>query len=116
MSSTSNRNTPGNYSLENRMNNEQCIYSTYTNFGVPTKTFTPGNGLLHGRVWCQELAYNGIDIESHLRGIGSTNLMEPYIPPTSQFKPMQSLDVAARIPIIIPEPLVVKTGERYPIR
>jgi hypothetical protein len=115
MSSTSSRNTPGNYRLEQNINNGQLNYETYVNYGVPIKTFTPGNGLLPGRVWCQELAYNGIDLESNLWGIGSTNLVEPYFAPTPQFKPMQNLDVASRIPLIIPKPLVVKSGERYPI-
>lgn len=113
MSSTSSRNTPGNYRLEQNINNGQLNYGTYVNYGVPVKTLTPGNGLLHGRVWCQELAYNGIDLESNLWGIGTTNLVEPYFAPTPQFKPTKSLDVAARIPIIIPEPLVVRSGERY---
>ena len=116
MASSSSRNTPGNYRLEQTINNGQLNYETYTNFGVPVKTFMPGNGLLHGRVWCQELAYNGVDIESDLRGIGTTNLVEPYFAPTPQFKPTKSLDVANRIPLIIPEPLAVKSDQRYPIR
>lgn len=116
MSSTSSRNTPGNYQLEQNINMGQLKYDTYVNYGVPVKTLTPGNGLLPGRVWCQELAYNGIDLESNLWGIGSTNLVEPYIAPTPQFKPTKSLDISTRIPLIIPEPLAVKTDNRYPIR
>ncbi len=116
MSSTSNRNTPGNYSLEQNINNGQLNYETFVNYGIPIKTLTPGNGLVHGRVWCQELAYNGIDIESDLRGIGTTNLVESYVVPKLQLKPSQSLDVANRIPLIIPKPLAVNTTDRYQIR
>ena len=115
MSSTNNRNTPGNYKLEQTMNHGQFTHFTYVNSVIPVKTLYPGNGLIHGRIGNSELSYNGTDIESFLKGIGSTNLVDPYIKPTPQFKPIKCLDIMTRIPLIMPEHLMVKSGERYPI-
>lgn len=116
MASTRNRNTSGNYHLEQNMNVGQSEYFTYVNSTVPVKTLYPGNGLMMGQVGYSRLSHNGTDIESYLRGIGSTNLVEPVIHPVPQYKSIQSLNIFERNPLIIPEPLVVKHGERYPIR
>ena len=113
MASTRNRNTLGNYKLEQNINNNQCIYFTNTNYSIPAQTNFPGNGLLQGRIAHNTLSYNGNDIESFLFGIGSTNLEEPKIETTPQYKSLKSLNIIDRIPIIIPEPLVVQTGQRH---
>lgn len=116
MASTRNRNTDGNYKLEQNINTGQSQYFTYENSTVPVQTLYPGNGLLTGKVGYNKLAYNGTDIESFLRGIGSTNLVEPNIKVNPQYKSLKSLNLFVHNPIIIPEPLVIKSGERYPIR
>ena len=113
MAGTRNKNTLGNYHLEQRGMVQQAGYMAYKNYGVPDKTFTPGNGLLAGRVGSSQLAYNSPDIESFLRGIGSTNLVEPKTEPLPQFKTMASLDIFDRDTLILPEPLAVKHGQRY---
>ena len=116
MASTRNRNTEGNYKLEQDINIGQGKYFTYENSRVPVQTLYPGNGLLMGQVGYSGLAYNGTDIESFLRGIGSTNLVEPNTEPIPQYKSLKSLNLFVHNPTIIPEPLVVKSGERYPIQ
>ena len=115
MASTRNRNTAGNYKLEQNINTGQLQYFEYVNSTVPLQTLYPGNGLLMGQIGHSGLSYNGADIESYLRGIGSTNLVEPQTDPVPQYKSLKSLNIINRIPMIIPEPLVVKSGERYPI-
>lgn len=112
MSSTSSRNTLGNYHLEQNVNDNIGNYSTFVNYGVPTQTNLPGQGLLTGRYSTNELAYNGRDIESFLWGIGSSNLVEPKIAPTPQFKTLQSLNISDRVHMLMPEPLVVKKDQR----
>lgn len=116
MASTRNKNTLGNYHLEQNMNVGQREYPVFVNSTVPIQTLYPGNGLLMGQIGYSGLSHNGTDIESYLRGIGSTNLVEPSIDPIPRYKSLQSLNIIDRTPLIIPEPLVIKRGERYPIQ
>jgi hypothetical protein len=113
MASTRNRNTTGNYKLEQNINKGQAIYFTNTLYSVPVETCLPGDGLLTGRIGHNTLSYNGNDIESFLFGIGSTNLEEIKPDPIPQIKTLKSLNIINRSPVIIPEPLVIKTGQRY---
>jgi len=118
MSSTRDRNCPGDYALEQKQNTGICGYSTYTHsaYGNQNKTFFPGNGLLPGRVAPTNLAFNACDIESYLYGIGSSNLVNPSPPVRPDLKPLDSLSVMKKTPLIIPEPLVIAGGQRpYPL-
>ena len=84
MASTRNKNTPGNYRLEQYSLNQNIDWKLYehSSCGRATQTNLPGNGILTGRMSNNELSNNACDIESYLRGIGSTNLVEQY----SRFK------------------------------
>jgi hypothetical protein len=72
----------------------------------------PGNGLLPGRMAYGSLSRNDSDIESFLFGIGSTNLVTPKGPTLIDIKKTPSLNVADRIPMILPDPLYVQPGQR----
>jgi len=113
MASTRNKNTPGNYSAEQWSLGEQINYNTYKNYGVAQTTHFPGDGLLQGRVAPQQLSNNSCDIESQLFGIGSTNLVNPLPPVVPEIKPLNSLAVMDKIPLIIPGDLVVQGEQRY---
>ena len=54
MASTRNRNTPGNYNLEQRQYNQSETYTLYPNsqYGAAYNTRLPGNGLLPCIPWC----------------------------------------------------------------
>ncbi len=112
MSSTRNKNMPGDYNLEQHSNKVGCNYSTYDSFGKPTETHYAGNGLLPGRIAYTNLAFNACDIESQLFGIGSTNLVNPKSAVKPDLKPIQSLNMIDKLPIFIPEPLVVEKNQR----
>jgi len=114
MSSTRNKNTSGNYNLEQTSINKQTEYNTYINsqYGKPIETHFPGNGLLSGRVAPTELSHNACDIESYLYGIGTTNLVNPYIIPIAKIYEMNSLNVINKLPIILPEPLYIEENQR----
>ncbi len=112
MASTSNKNTPGNYNLEQWSYNRQVNYSTAKCRGPPPQTNLPGNGLLAGNVSRTQLAYNSCDIESMLFGIGSTNLVTPQAPIDPQIKYLQSLNVSTKIPLFIPSPLEIQPNQR----
>jgi len=118
MASTRNRNCQGDYVLEQAQNKGICGYSEYGHsaYGYPNETMLPGNGLLQGRVASRNLSSNYADIESQLFGIGSTNLVKPKDPVTPDIHPLLSLNVIDRLPVLIPEPLVVAKNQRpYPL-
>ena len=75
MSSTSNKNTPGNYQLEQLESQKQRAYHNYQGRSVNNVNCLPGDGLLSGRCPSMILSHNCTDIESELFGVGSTNLV-----------------------------------------
>jgi len=114
MASTRNKNTAGNYSLEQNALKEQRQYLIYKNAGngaAYTNHFA-GDGLLMGRMPSTQLSQNSTEIESFLYGIGSTNLVTPLPDLTPEFKSLDSLSIMNRLPVIIPEPLQIEPNQR----
>lgn len=114
MASTRNKNTVGNYELEQYSLNRQITHKIYENgpSGKAYQTNYAGNGLLQGRIGGSELAHNYCDVESFLYGIGTTNLVTPFVQPPNQQKDLQSLNVIDKIPLILPNPLIIEGGQR----
>jgi hypothetical protein len=112
MASTRNRNTQDDYNLEQWSNTQDINYKTYTSFGKPNTTHFPGDGLLGGRVGAGELAFNNHDVESFLFGIGSTNLVKPNPTIVPDIKSLKSLSIISRLPVAIPDPLVIEPNQR----
>jgi hypothetical protein len=116
MASTRNKNTPGDYFLEQKQNTNICAYSGYIRSSEPIQTYFPGNGLLAGRVAPTNLSNNSCDIETQLFGIGSNNLVNPKNHVTPEIKSMKSLNIIERLPVLIPEPLIIEKNQRpYPL-
>jgi hypothetical protein len=112
MTSTRNKNTPGNYQMEQRSNINILDYSALDRYGHPSESMFPGDGLLTGRMAPTNLSNNSCDIESELRGIGSTNLVTPRLPPRIELKYLRSLAFTDRVPMILPEDLQLDTNPR----
>ena len=118
MASTRNRNTPGNYCLEQRQYVHSENYTLYPNsqYGAAYNTKLPGVGLLPGQIPGNKLSYNTPDIESFLFGINSTNLVNPapcFVPELAQ---LQSANIFEKGAVFIPEPLVVEKNQRpFPV-
>jgi hypothetical protein len=115
MSSTRNRNTPGDYKLESAFSQSYVNYNTYGSYGVPSASYFPGDGLVQGRVASENLSGNACDIESFLRGIGSTNLVNPQPDVRPEIYSLKSLSIFDKTPLIIPSELVVDSNQR-PLR
>ena len=114
MASTRNKNTPGNYNIEQTALTRQNEHVTFIN-GYQGKSYTnhfSGNGLLPGKRSCNELSYNPYDVEGFLFGIGSTNLVNPTTPPVVQLKKLDSLNISDRLPTVVPAPLVMDRNQR----
>ena len=114
MSSTSSRNTPGNYETEQYTFTRYFDLVTTVNGaqGRPTTVNLPGNGLLSGKMYSRDLAVNYTDIETHLFGIGSTNLVQPLAPVVPELNSLSSLNISSRVPMIIPSPVVLDPHRR----
>ena len=112
MSSTRTRNTPGNYNLEQWSFGRNVDWCTAEYRGPPPQTNLPGDGLLAGNVSRTQLSVNSCDIESMLRGIGSTNLVSPQEPFQAQIKELPSLNICTKIPLLIPANLEVQPNQR----
>lgn len=118
MASTRNRNTPGNYNLEQNQYKQFENYTLYPNsqYGAAYSTRLPGNGLLPAQMPWNKLSYNASDTESFLFGINSTNLVNPtpcFVPEIVQ---LDSVNIYEKGPIFMPETLVVEKNQRpFPV-
>ena len=115
MASTRSRNTPGNYTLEQRTNTYQNDYMSFEQssfYGTVPQSYFPGQGLVGMKTAGLNLASNSADIESQLFGIGSTNLVSPNAPIAPDVYSLQSLNVAYKSPVIIPESYVPVPNQR----
>ena len=80
MASTRNINTMGNYKLEQKSNDQfrTLITYKYGSYGPAYKSAIPdGGSAIPSHMSRDSLSYNPIDIETMLRGTGSTNLVNP---------------------------------------
>jgi len=115
MASTRNRNTQLDYNIENNKNSDYLERNLYIHSaaGIPTTVCFPEIGYIPSHMAHQTLSNNGIDIESSLRGIGASNLVdavEPVNPSIRQveFKPWFERPQA----VIMPYPLVFDERQR----
>jgi hypothetical protein len=112
MTSTRNKNCPGDYKLEQNINNNIDAYKTMRSSTFAYENYLAGDGLLVGKNPREILCNNYCDVESELFGIGTTNLVKPKDPVIPDLNPIKSLNIIERIPVIIPKPLVVEKGQR----
>lgn len=114
MASTRNKNTIGNYNLQQRnyhLTSEYELYP-YSQYGVAFDTKLPGNGLLPGQITGNQLSGNSIDIESFLFGINSTNLVNPAPCLVPELKTLEQANIYQKSSIYIPAPLVIEKNQR----
>jgi len=114
MTSTRNKNTPGNYALEKSasIKKHQELMYIHASQGQAQQLNLPGNGLLTGRFAARDLAKNDCDIESFLFGIGSSNLESPLPMVNPELNNIECLHVIDRIPIIEPKPFGIEPNQR----
>lgn len=114
MSSTSIRNTQGNYQLEQQAFQRQFDFITYkhSSTGQAVTRNVAGDGLLPAKMNSIDLADNYVDIESQLLGIGSTNLVKPLEPVIPKINTLNSLNIIDKVPIVIPDPMFYIHNQR----
>jgi hypothetical protein len=114
MASTRNKNTPGNYCLEQRQDANAAQYALYPNsqYGCAFNTRMPGNGFRPAQIPGNKMSYNAPDIESFLFGINSTNLVKPAPCFVPELKQLSSSNLFLLEPPLMPEPLVIPKNQR----
>lgn len=118
MTSTRNKNTRENYCLEQRNYNLANKYTHFENssYGNAYSNAIPCLGITPSHMPRDTLSYNPIEIENYLKGIGSTNLVEKYSPAKPVLKSVPMVSYFDRLPLIMPEPLVIETNQRpFPV-
>ena len=113
MTSTRNRNTQSDYKLEQLQNTNHIENNLYINYGRPTTECFPEIGYTPSKLSRDALANNAIDIESTLRGIGASNMVNPCTPANPSlrnldFKPFFDRPQA----VVMPYPLIHSNNER----
>lgn len=110
MASTRNINTMSDYRLHTLQNRDLQTYNLYQNssYGAPNNNrVIPNLGYMPSKMSYDSLSNNPIDIESALRGIGSTNLVEPKQPVIPDMKKLQFNDWFDRDKaVIMPYPFI----------
>ena len=115
MASTRSRNTPGNYAIEQLSfagHHDYMSYEKSSFYGTVPNTYLPGQGLVGMKTAGLNLASNSADIESQLFGIGSTNLVSQQTPIAPNVYELKSLNIADKIPVIVPAPFIADTTQR----
>jgi hypothetical protein len=118
MASTRNKNTPGNYCLDQKQYTNSEAWQLYINGanGYAYDTRLPGNGLNPGQFPWSKLSHNPADIESFLFGINSTNLVNPAPPLVPQLTCLKTANVFKTTPVIMPIPQAIPKNQRpFPV-
>jgi hypothetical protein len=112
MSSTSNKNSPGEYQLQVAGNQYIDQFTLYKYSTQPTTPLFAGNGLIMPRMGREELSAHSVDHETYLFGIGSTNLVNPKPEFVPEIKEIKSLNIVPTRQLIMPQPSIPNNNER----
>jgi hypothetical protein len=104
MSSTRNKNSQSEYTLQVAGNRYIDNFKTYTQSTTPVTTLFAGNGVIMPHMGRDELSYSSIDHESYLFGINSTNLVNPQAEFTPKIKQLKSLNMIQKPELVMPQP------------
>ena len=115
MASTRNKNTSGDYNLEQKEYRQFETYTLYphSQYGSAVNTRMPGNGFLPAQIPWNKMSYNAPDIESFLMGVNSTNLVTPAPCFVPELAKIEVVNLYEKDPVVwMPEPLVIEKSQR----
>lgn len=118
MASTRNNNTTGDYRLQQQSYTSALNHNSYE-YSYAGRAYNPAMpklGIIPSRMSRDTLSNNAVDIESALRGINATNLVNPHEPVKPQLKHVQSVSFFERTPTIMPEEFSLLKDQRpFPV-
>jgi hypothetical protein len=114
MASTRNKNTPGDYCLQQQsiLNQSKYLEYKYGSNGRAYNNALPTFGVTPSHMPREAFSYNSVQIESALFGINSTNLVNPERPVIPELKCLKEVSFQNKIPMLMPEPLVIENKQR----
>ena len=113
MASTRNKNSQHDYNLEQKENGDILSNRTFELRRTAYHTALPCAGINVGHMPNNVLSCNPTATESHLYGIGSTNLVNPKRGGfTPRIRKLPSVSFFDRMQTYLPEPLVVEDNQR----
>jgi hypothetical protein len=114
MALDNNKNSPGDYKLFVRSNEEivNNYFYSHNPWANPTQVLLPGNGLLTGRMHADVLCKNDTDVESFLRGIRANDLVNGPFSVVAEMEKPKTLDIFQKEAVIMPQPLNVSRQNR----
>ena len=118
MASTRNNNTPNDYCLQQRSYKDASNYNEYmySQVGRAFNNAMPCMGITPSHMPREAFSKNSVEIESSLFGINSTNLVNPQQPVVPNLKTLPEVSYFERVPMYMPENLVIETDQRpFPI-
>ena len=115
MASTRDKNSKGNYSLEQRAIKKSQENLGYY-YGPNGHAYRPAMPELYNfsRVPADVLSHNSVDIESSLWGINSTNLVTPQPDVVPNLKTLPSISFFDR-PVVVKDPGCIKKNTDRPV-
>tara|TARA_B100000530_G_scaffold308872_1_gene234263 strand:- start:811 stop:1164 length:354 start_codon:yes stop_codon:yes gene_type:complete len=112
MASTRQKNSQGDYVLEQKSIERLSAHTLYPYRRVSYKTALPDAGINVGHVPANQLSSNAVDIESRLYGINANNLIKPQEAIVPGLNLLPNASFFERITTFMPEPLVMEKGQR----
>jgi hypothetical protein len=113
MAATRNKNSKGDYCLEQKQHRQSLEHVEYYNT-QNGHAYTPAYPELYvqGYMPPDNFSFNPTDIESALFGIGSTNLVQPKPPTKPQFKSLPSVSFFNKPEVVKEKPFVPLLNQR----
>ena len=118
MTDTRNKNTCGNYNLQQREYTlaRDYIEAKSSPFGHAYHVAMPCPGVTPSHMPWNTLSNNPVAIETALFGINSVNLVDPQPPTVPELKHVPSVAFFPRMPLLMPRPLEMHNHQRpFPI-
>jgi hypothetical protein len=114
MASTRNKNTSSDYCLQQRSYHDARKYMEYeySQVGRAYTNAIPCVGITPSRMPREAFSSNSVEIESALFGINATKLVNPQAPIVPSLIRLSDVSYFDRLPIYMPEPLVVEKNQR----
>jgi len=116
MSSTSLKNSKGQYCNDQKRENLEREYLVYKGKKIPRESFLPDFGInagnMAGAYTHKILSQNTPDLESFLFGIGSSNLVKPYRNPPMLVNKVDTIKFFNQTNAQMPVPLVIENRQR----
>lgn len=112
MASTRNKNSAENYASQQKRITNIHTNILDTNYTYNNQPFLPDFGLNPAQMPRNSIAPNSVDLESSLRGIGATNLINPTVPVPLQNIHMPTIRFFDRNELIMPKDLAIEGNQR----